>query len=194
MVISSKRVKVPLMIRFVDYIESSGGLYIDVGIKGQSGISVKGAFMPSTTADAILTGCYGPQRCYLLSISGTALRYGCIDWYTSSKKIVAGTKYEYEVDFSVGAQSLTVDGEVCVSSTNTTQFTNNYNIFLGAYCDSGPAGDFFKGRIYPTAYYLNGKLVRDLRPCLDENGVACMYDMVSETYFYNAGSGEFTAG
>jgi hypothetical protein len=176
----------------VEYIQSTGTQYIDTGIKGQTGITVKGAFMPTTTDDAILTGCYSPQRCYLLSISGAKLRYGYVDLYTSSKTIAAGTKYEYEVDFSAGAQSLTVDGVVCASSTNATQFTNNYNVFLGAYSDSGTAGDFFKGRIYPTQYYLNGALVRDYVPCYRNSDKAVgLYDKVNEQFYGNAGTGSF---
>ena len=28
-------------------------------------------------------------------------------------------------------------------------------------------------------------------PCLDENGVPCMYDTISKQTFYNQGTGEF---
>jgi hypothetical protein len=40
----------------------------------------------------------------------------------------------------------------------------------------------------------NGVLVRDMWPCYDPDGVACMYDKVEKKYYYNAGSGAFTAG
>ena len=51
-----------------------------------------------------------------------------------------------------------------------------------------------KYRIYSCQIYDNDVLVRDLWPCYDPDGVACMYDKVSEAYFYNAGTGEFVAG
>ena len=47
---------------------------------------------------------------------------------------------------------------------------------------------------YNRIYNANNELIQDLRPCLDNNNVACMYDMVSETYFYNQGTGQFIAG
>ena len=39
--------------------------------------------------------------------------------------------------------------------------------------------------------YQNDILVRDFRPCLDTEGVPCMYDEVSKQYFYNQGTGTF---
>ena len=40
----------------------------------------------------------------------------------------------------------------------------------------------------------NGVLIRDYIAVIDPNGVACLFDNISETYFYNAGSGDFTIG
>ena len=39
---------------------------------------------------------------------------------------------------------------------------------------------------------MDNELRMHLRPCLDTEGVPCMYDEVSEEYFYNQGEGEFT--
>jgi hypothetical protein len=58
------------------------------------------------------------------------------------------------------------------------------------------------GSVYKIAnmklYYIkiwdNGTLVRDFIPVLDENNVACLYDKVSGTYYYNAGTDDFVAG
>ena len=36
-----------------------------------------------------------------------------------------------------------------------------------------------------------GEKVIDLYPALDDQGIACLYDMVSGGYFYNSGTGEF---
>ena len=58
--------------------------------------------------------------------------------------------------------------------------TINYNNFMKAH--------------YNRIYNANNELIQDLKPCLDPNNVACMYDMVTGTYFYNQGTGEFIAG
>lgn len=35
---------------------------------------------------------------------------------------------------------------------------------------------------------------QQLVPCLDADGVPCLYDLISKTAFYNQGSGSFTWG
>lgn len=47
-------------------------------------------------------------------------------------------------------------------------------------------------RVYCYQQKRDGELIIDLIPVLDENNVACMYDKVSNNYFY--GVGEFIAG
>ena len=49
-------------------------------------------------------------------------------------------------------------------------------------------------RIWKYTHKRNGKLIRDLVAALDENGVVCMYDKISGTFFYNKGTGTFIAG
>ena len=51
-----------------------------------------------------------------------------------------------------------------------------------------------KGKLYYFQIYDNGTLVRDMIPVLDENGVPCMLDKVGGQFYYNAGTGSFTAG
>lgn len=38
------------------------------------------------------------------------------------------------------------------------------------------------------------KVLRDMIPWVDEKGIPCMWDEISKQYFYNAGTGSFTAG
>ena len=47
------------------------------------------------------------------------------------------------------------------------------------------------GRIYMCKIYENEVLQRNFIPCLNDNGITCMYDTVTETTFYNKGSGNF---
>ena len=41
--------------------------------------------------------------------------------------------------------------------------------------------------------YTDGN-AQQLVPCLDTDGVPCLYDLISKTAFYNQGSGSFTWG
>ena len=46
-------------------------------------------------------------------------------------------------------------------------------------------------KLYSFAMTKAGEKVIDLYPALDDQGIACLYDMVSGEYFYNSGTGEF---
>lgn len=48
--------------------------------------------------------------------------------------------------------------------------------------------------LYSCKIYEEDNLKFDFIPVLDENGLPCLYDKVSETYFYNTGSGTFIYG
>lgn len=63
--------------------------------------------------------------------------------------------------------------------------------------NNGSSVDIFSARgmyVYAMRIYEDDILVRDIIPVLDENGVACMFDKMSSTFFYNAGTGNFAAG
>ena len=49
-------------------------------------------------------------------------------------------------------------------------------------------------RLYSCRIWNNDELVRDFVPALDDNSTACLYDIVGESFYSNAGSGDFTAG
>ena len=46
-------------------------------------------------------------------------------------------------------------------------------------------------KLYSFAMTKAGQKVIDLYPALDNQGIACLYDMVSGKYFHNSGTGEF---
>lgn len=49
-------------------------------------------------------------------------------------------------------------------------------------------------RMYYFKIYDGDTLVRNFIPVLDPDGTACMYDLVEQKYYYNAGTGDFIAG
>lgn len=48
--------------------------------------------------------------------------------------------------------------------------------------------------IMKARLYKNGELVRDLIPAVDQNGVVCLFDYVTKSYFYNQGTGVLVGG
>lgn len=71
-----------------------------------------------------------------------------------------------------------------VLSENTYMFARNWP---GQYC---PASI----KLYSAQVYKNDALIRDFIPIKDLAGTACLYDKISATNFYNAGTGNFIAG
>ena len=49
-------------------------------------------------------------------------------------------------------------------------------------------------KLYSCSIYDSGVKIRDFKPCLDADGVPCLYDLISKTAFYNQGRGSFTWG
>lgn len=73
-----------------------------------------------------------------------------------------------------------------ISSTTNTLWLFNMN------CPRDPQQSWVNGDWYYTKIWKNNELVRDFVPALDDNDVPCMYDNVSQTYFYNQGTGQFS--
>jgi len=89
-----------------------------------------------------------------------------------------------------------IDG-VAETTTNTYRPAGARAIVLFARGTSAVAesGNRTKGKIYYAKIWNKGDLVRDLIPCYRKSdNEAGMYDLVTETFFTNAGTGEFLYG
>lgn len=78
----------------------------------------------------------------------------------------------------------------------SNDFTTSHSLLL-CQCWSGSDVSLnrdFMGNIYYAKIYDGENLVRDFLPCLDADGVPCLYDLISKTAFYNQGTGSFTWG
>jgi len=72
---------------------------------------------------------------------------------------------------------------------------NNYSITLfGKRASSSVTLNNGRMRIYSCQIYKNNLLVRNFIPAKDGQGVACLYDKVTDTFFYNQGTGDFSYG
>ena len=85
------------------------------------------------------------------------------------------------------------DGTTVFSTTfSVNDFTSTMTMTL--FRAKNVSGSYFQGRIYSCKHYNGNELIQDFVPCLDTNGVPCMFDLVSRKPFYNKGSGSFTWG
>ncbi|MBQ7721402.1 MAG: leucine-rich repeat protein [Kiritimatiellae bacterium] len=105
-------------------------------------------------------------------------------------------KYSIDSRFVKDSQTLSVNGAVRATRTVNSEYDTGLNLYLFA-CNKDGSPDYYtKGRIYSLRIWdlADGErdsLLRDFRPCLDGNGVPCLYDAVTDGYFYDARSGTF---
>ena len=98
--------------------------------------------------------------------------------------------YGEEHILSIDDSTIILDG---TSNENPRHVTCKLPVFLFALNNYGTAayGIYSGMKLYDWKYYHKGILVQHLIPALDQNNVPCLFDIVSNTYKYNAGTGTF---
>lgn len=186
----------------VNYLQSSGTQWIEMGIAPNQntkavlkikinvfesrGATLIGSRTDNNSNDQFTTYIddYGGRRFLFRmdsqpkAISWTGLTTDKI--YTVT---LSGTEMKAELE----------DGTAVFSQTfSVSDFTSTATMTL--FRAKNVAGSYFSGRIYSCKHYSSDELIQDFVPCLDTNGVPCMFDFVSQKPFYNKGSGSFTWG
>ena len=186
----------------VNYLQSSGTQWIEMGVAPNQntkavlkikinvftdeGATLIGSKTDGDSNDQFIT--------YLDDYSGTRFLFRmdgqpqAISWEgLTTDKIytvtLSGTEMKAELE----------DGTAVFSKTfSVSDFTSTLTMAL--FRAKGVGGAYFQGRIYSCKHYSGDELIQDFAPCLDTNGKPCMYDLVSQKPFYNAGTGSFTWG
>lgn len=66
---------------------------------------------------------------------------------------------------------------------------------LGIFCyNSEKVYYTSSSKLYSLQIKNSGQITLDLIPCLNENNVAGMYDIVNDVFYINQGTGDFIAG
>lgn len=183
-------------VNYVEYIESTGTQYIDTGFK------------PNQNTRVVMDAQYTSVPTRSACLFGARKASGSIDfslWYVPGSSVLqsgyANTKPTATISditarhvYDKNKNTLYLDGSSFVSSTAST-FQSDYNLFLFESDQSGAAQGYGSSvKHWSCKIYDNGVLIRDYRPCIDPDGVVCVYDEVNKEYVYNAGTGVFIAG
>ena len=166
--------------RFVKSILFDGATYIDTGVKYQT-CTVKTETKFSLTGTRQLMGFSGSSPIHYWGCNTS----GNLDPLSS----VSGLEFkEIEVaynkdDVDNKTLTITVDGKSAVKA-GKMDTTNSY--LIGCLNTSSY---FAQCEVKYNEIYVNGELIQDLRPYVDENGVACFKDIVGGGIFYNKGTG-----
>ena len=193
-----EQIGLPVGYQQVEYIESTGTQYIDTGINTNTTTSrYETKINPSLVSGTI--GIFGtrndssatPSSMNVFIIDGIFR----LDWLSgtisSSARISSNTEYAISI-----TRGLATINNVNYTSGDTTSKDGSYTFYVGSFNNAGSVySKGFSGKIYYSKLYNNNILVFDGVPCYrkSDNEIG-MYDLVSNTFYTNAGTGTFTAG
>lgn len=177
----------------VEYIQSSGTQYIDTGRKltQDSDITIDFSIVGVLAKNA---GIFGSRQ--------SAYEKNLAMFQTTQPVAFNGDFSEYQKHRFTTASSLErtkirmnkagawVNDILKKSWSNVANFETPTNGLIFDVGNNNWTGNKAIMRLYG---YTDGD-AQQLVPCLDANGVPCLYDLIGKTAFYNQGSGSFTWG
>ena len=183
-------------VKYVEYIESDGASYIDTGIIPTLDMTFYADYT-LTNYNHVAFGSSEIIRSYGFYQSTNRVHYGGYTNITGYSLSSYGNRYQNTLtptgytltDVTLGK---TVNGDY----THTPSGTCKYSMRLFGEPRSADGRMYYaKCKIYEFKIWnVDNELIMHLKPCLDANNTPCMYDKVSQQYFYNQGTGTFTVG
>lgn len=177
----------------INYIQANGTQYIETGVNATQNLrSQMKVNMQAITGSVI----------YGFSTNGDTNDYRLFNYQSkfyldmppSSGRINGGT-FSSNTDYNIEigncyVKDLDTNTNIISTSVRTfNQTTQTMKVFF-----SGYGSTYSNGKLYYLKIYDGGTLLRDYIPVLDGNGVPCLYDKVSQTFYYNQGTGTFLYG
>lgn len=196
-------VSVPAGYTQLEYIKSSGTQYIDTGISAPNGFkAILDWMFTDFSGDNNKTvlgseDSASPWACNWLQKRGASAYYWTLGAYSalgSSTVISANIRYSIDMSTVKGASYLKIDGDSIITDTNSNSRSSN-SIYIFATNKAGTAGDPSSARLYSCKIIKDDETVRNYIPAKrNSDGVVGLYDLISKTFFTNAGTGTFTSG
>ena len=188
----------------LNYIESTGTQYINANLPNNtSGFKVELKFQFTDDRNRqFIFGAEGSNpyyRDYLKRESPILIDVGAYMYNGVNFSLVVGTTYEVVVKTLGNREtSLTIDNE---SVWSTTEYLSNKRTELTPYIfalnqrGKPLQNEFAYMKLYYIRFYdRDDNILRNFIPVKDLNNVPCLYDKVSETFFYNLGTESFLYG
>lgn len=193
--------RLPSAFQEVEYIESSGTQYIDIGYACLTA-NQKVIIQFETTNSFAGNGIFGSQsssaRSGILWRSSTNLQFGIGNQGAGTVIGTYSQNVKYTFDYSSTQNTYSCrlnDTYLRENASYTGSNITNLNIFLFANNYQGSAESPVAIRMYSAKLYDNGVLARDFVPCYRKaDNVIGLYDLVNGVFYTNAGSGTFTKG
>lgn len=141
-----------------------------------------------------IDGCGASSGHFYFGIASNG-QYGYSVGSDATTGVTADTsRHTYTLD--VPNKKYTVDSIVDVTTNPNTTQSIDKPFIIGGYFDTGNSDAYITHAetIWNYKFYENDVLVRNYIPCLDANGVACIYDAVNDNCIYASGSGSVDIG
>ena len=178
-------------VNFVRSLISTGTQVIDTGIIPDSETVIEASLYIEANHKAYENyfGCRGNQCALIWNVSQiNSMRTSIRDSNTIFGFVVPN-KMDIAIDI---AQKKAVVNEAEINlQVGTNKINTTMCIFAKKRLNSDALDVPGIFKLYSFAMTKAGEKVIDLYPALDDQGIACLYDMVSGEYFYNSGTGEF---
>lgn len=177
----------------VNYLQGTsynlGSNYIDTGYIPNSDTKIEIKYEFTSDVSHNYDRLMGSEVFWCFTLSGSNL-YCSIDGTNTNWQGNVSTNNQHIL--VIDNSSITIDN-VLRKTITPVQISTNRSLWL--FGMNHPSTDRDStGRIYYCKIWENDNLVRDIIPILDANNTPCMYDKITNTIYYNQGSGSFTWG
>ena len=178
----------------VNFLQSSGSQYIDTGRKltQDSDITIDFQIVDGTNIDAGIFGSResaAKNNLTLFQIYSGSSALSC-DFSEYLKHRVSVSKTFNRIKIQMNKNGVWVNDILKTSWSDVADFETPTNGLIFDVGNNNWSGNKAVMRLYS---YTDGDAQR-LVPCLDANGVPCLYDLIGKTALYNQGTGAFTWG
>ena len=202
---------IPSNVTFVEYLESSGTQYINTGIYATQDIDA--IVTGDRQSGSSNTGCMLGVRTGSWSAMATALYFGSHNDYSSGISVIktnssnvgsfdnvsgVSTRRTRTINDNSGYYTYlsTIDESPSYAKLyhQSGEWRSNMPLCMFAYYSGTTLNTSSSTRVIRVTILDKNIPIADYLPCLDGNGVACMWDNISEEYVYNDGTGDFAYG
>lgn len=174
------------------WILSDGNQWIDTGIKVDQNTRVLLDFKQNNSDQ---WSCFlGDNKGIQLQKGGPANRLEIMSMLYNLENISYTYDLSKRIIYELNRTQLFLDETLINTFTFREGESTNNLVLFAVPGDQGGVVALSKMYLYNFKIYKNDIKIMDLIPVKDLNGVVCLYDKVSKTFFYNQGTGNFTAG
>ena len=194
-----KKIRLPRLYTEVEYIESTGTQYIDIGVTGtqntkvdidfQSTATTYGRFTPFGARSTASKNCFAIWASSVTIGSNLRIGFDSTNGYTGGPT----TTDKYHIIHS--KDGTYVNDELVWTIDSFSTFTTPQNLLVFGYYSNATTMASSAIRLYHLKLWENNIMVRDFIPCYrNSDGEIGLYDSINDIFYTNQGTGVFIKG